>query len=76
MPAPSTYVHTPDFSAVRPTVAATSRDVIVVDPGFEHRWAAWQARGRAHEAAFRRKAVMVAPALTVVGLAIYYLLTR
>ena len=37
-----------------------------VDQGFEERWAAWQARGVAHDRAMRRKLFVVA-AIVVLG---------
>ena len=44
-----------------------------VTPGFEARWAAWQARGAAHDRAFRRRLAIVAP-LVAVGAAVLYVL--
>jgi len=40
--------------------------------GFEERWAAWQARGAAHERAFRRKMTFAAPILIVVAVVLLY----
>jgi hypothetical protein len=39
--------------------------VPVVDRGFDDRWAAWQARGAAHDRATRRKLWIVAAILTL-----------
>lgn len=42
------------------------------DAAFEVRWAAWQARGRTHERAVRRRFLMAVP-VVVVAAAIVYL---
>jgi hypothetical protein len=45
--------------------------------GFEERWAAWQAKGAAHERAVRRKAAFAAPiVLLVVAIIVYALVGR
>ena len=41
-----------------------------VDPGFEERWAAWQARGDANDRATRRKLFIVA-AVVAFGTAVW-----
>ena len=41
---------------------------------FEQRWAAWQAKGAAHDRAVRRKVAVVAPILIVVAAVISYVL--
>lgn len=44
---------------------------------FDERWAAWQAKGAAHERAVRRKIAVAAPILiAVAAVAIYVLLGR
>jgi hypothetical protein len=43
---------------------------------FEERWAAWQAKGAAHDRAVRRRMVIVAPILLVLVVVIYALLGR
>jgi hypothetical protein len=43
---------------------------------FEQRWAAWQAKGSAHDRAFRRKMAVAAPILIVAAIIIYALLGR
>ena len=43
---------------------------------FDERWAAWQAKGAAHEQAVRRKMAVVAPILLVAALVAYALLGR
>jgi hypothetical protein len=46
------------------------------DPDFDARWAAWLARGAAHERAVRRRLVIIVPAALVVAVVVYALLTR
>jgi small-conductance mechanosensitive channel len=41
---------------------------------FEERWAAWQAKGAAHDRAVRRKMAIAAPILIVVAAVVIYLL--
>jgi hypothetical protein len=41
---------------------------------FDQRWAAWQARGAAHDRAVRRKMAIAAPILIVVAAAVIYAL--
>jgi len=41
---------------------------------FEQRWAAWQARGAAHDRAVRRKMTIAAPILILVAAAVAYAL--
>jgi hypothetical protein len=43
---------------------------------FDERWAAWQAKGAAHDRAVRRKMTIAAPILIVVAGVIYALLGR
>ena len=45
-------------------------------PTFEERWAAWQARGAAHDRAVRRRVTIAAPVLAVVAAILYALLLR
>lgn len=37
------------------------------NPSFEERWAAWQARGAAHELAVRRRLTIIIPIVAVVA---------
>jgi hypothetical protein len=46
------------------------------DPDFDARWAAWMARGAAHDRAVRRRLVGVVPAAIAVGVIVYALLAR
>jgi hypothetical protein len=43
---------------------------------FEDRWAAWEAKGAAHDRAVRRKMTIAAPVLIVVAVLIYALVGR
>ena len=43
---------------------------------FEQKWAAWQARGAAHDRALRRKIAVSAPFLIIAAVIIYALLGR
>jgi hypothetical protein len=44
-----------------------SHEPIVVDEGFQERWAAWQARGVAHDRATRRKLFVLTAILVLSG---------
>ena len=47
--------------------------ITVPEPAsFEQRWAAWQAKGAAHDRAVRRKMAVAAPTLIVVAAVILY----
>ena len=46
------------------------------DPDLDARWAAWQARGAARDAAFRRRLSIVVPAAIVFTIIVYALLVR
>jgi small-conductance mechanosensitive channel len=41
---------------------------------FDERWAAWQAKGAAHDRAVRRKMAVAAPVLIVVAAVVIYVL--
>ena len=41
---------------------------------FDERWAAWQAKGAAHDRAVRRKMAVAAPILIVVAAVVIYML--
>ena len=52
----------------RPTVTGRSAGPAVVrDTEFDIRWAAWVARGRAHEERVRRRFLIWAPVIAVAG---------
>jgi len=46
------------------------------DPDFDARWAAWLARGAAHDRAVRRRLVVIVPAAFVIAVVVYALFTR
>lgn len=46
------------------------------DPDFDARWAAWLAKGAAHERAVRHRLVIIVPAALVVAMVVYALLAR
>ena len=60
------------------TVAAPAQaplsTAVPAGPSFEQRWAAWQARGAAHDRAVRRKMAVAAPILLAVAAVVFYLL--
>ena len=63
-----------DFStaAARPQAAVSTA---VADAGsFDERWAAWLAKGAAHDRAVRRKMAFAAPILIVVAAVVIYVL--
>lgn len=45
-------------------------------PGFDERWAAWQARGAAHDRTMRRRMMFAAPILAIGAVSLYVLLLR
>jgi hypothetical protein len=47
-----------------------------ITPSFDERWAAWLARGAAHDRAVRRTIAIAAPILAVVVAVLYALLIR
>ena len=59
-----------------PTVAAPppTYPPVTQSTTFDERWAAWQARGAAHERAVRRKVAIAAPILLVVAAVLIYAL--
>jgi small-conductance mechanosensitive channel len=63
-------------AVVAPLGTSTSAPVID-SPTFDERWAAWQAKGAAHDRAVRRKLAIAAPILlVVVAVVLYALLGR
>lgn len=53
-----------------PAVAAESTDT-----AFEHRWAAWMARGRAHDRRVRRRFMRTTIVIAAIGVAAYAFLS-
>lgn len=56
-----------------PVVTTTAPDA---GASFEERWAAWQARGAAHDRAVRRKVAIAIPVVAVAAAILYALLLR
>ena len=64
--AASASTHAPSTHDASSPAAAT--------PSTEERWAAWQARGAAHDRAMRRRLTFAAPIVSVVAVVLYVLL--
>jgi hypothetical protein len=64
-------VLTQDISTPRPAIVPEA-----VTTSFDERWAAWLARGAAHDRAVRRKIAIAAPILAVMVAVLYVLLIR
>jgi small-conductance mechanosensitive channel len=58
---------------VAPSAAALS-PAVPAAASFEEKWAAWQAKGVAHDRAVRRKMTVAAPILIVVAAVVMYML--
>jgi small-conductance mechanosensitive channel len=58
--------------AASPQVAVSA--AVPVAASFDERWAAWQAKGAAHDSAVRRKLAAAAPILIVVAAVVIYML--
>ena len=69
---------TTELAAVAAQPKAASPHIIAESPDFDERWAAWQAKGAAHERAFRRKMAVVIPILvaSAAALILYALVGR
>lgn len=57
---------------VPPSAAIASEPI---QTSFDERWAAWQARGKAHDRLVRRKIAIVAPVVALLGVAVLYSLS-
>ena len=57
---------------VRPQAAISM--AVAEAASFDERWAAWQAKGAAHERAVRRKMTVAAPILIAVAAVVFYVL--
>jgi hypothetical protein len=55
---------------------ATASTPIGESASFDERWAAWQARGAAHDRAVRRKLALAAPIIVVIAVIVYALVGR
>ena len=53
---------------------AETPNLPTASPAFDERWAAWQAKGAAHDRAVRRKMAVAAPILIVVAAVVFYAL--
>jgi len=62
-------------TVVAPPATPTSTPVME-SPTFDERWAAWQAKGAAHDRALRRKMAIGAPILLVVVVVVMYAFGR
>ena len=60
-------------TVVAPSQGATST-AVTESASFDQRWAAWQAKGAAHDRAVRRKMAVTAPILTLVAAGVMYAL--
>ena len=68
--------HSESSSASPPTTGGHPAEPARPDAAFDARWAAWHARGVAHERAGRRKFLMPAPVLAIAAAIVYALLRR
>jgi hypothetical protein len=66
-------IATPTVVAPPATPTATP---VTESATFDERWAAWQAKGAAHDRAVRRRMAIAAPILFVVAVVMYALLGR
>lgn len=57
-------------------IAATASPLMAVDPHFEARWSAWQARGAAQDAEIQRRLRLAAPLLAILTAAAAHFLNR
>ncbi|HET9362874.1 MAG TPA: hypothetical protein VFO58_24155 [Vicinamibacterales bacterium] len=66
------------MSIALPTVVSSPRaavsTAVLEAASVDERWAAWQAKGAAHDRAFRRKIAVAAPILIVVAAVVMYVL--
>jgi hypothetical protein len=66
-----------DLAAVATPAKGAASTAAAESAGFDERWAAWQARGAAHDRAVRRKVAFAAPiAILLAAVVIYALLGR
>ena len=66
MPIDVSTVAVPSQAALSTAVSETA--------SFDERWAAWQAKGAAHDRALRRKVAVAAPILIVIAAIVSYVL--
>jgi hypothetical protein len=65
-------VELPPVAALQPSQPTTVRAEEATS--FDERWAAWQAKGAAHDRAVRRKLAIAAPILLIVAAVVFYAL--
>lgn len=63
---------TTELAAVTAQPKAATVNAMGESPGFDERWAAWQARSAAHDRAFRQKMAVAAPILIAVAAVVIY----
>jgi len=63
-----------DSIAVATSVKVVASTAIGEPDGFDERWAAWQARGAAHDRAFRRKLAFATPIVILVAAVLLFAL--
>jgi hypothetical protein len=63
-------------SAVVAPPAISAFTAVTESSTFDERWAAWQARGAAHERAVRRRMAIAAPVVLVIVAVVYAFLGR
>ena len=68
--------HNESSSASPQTTGGYSAEPARLDADFDARWAAWHARGVAHERAVRRKFLILVPVLSIAAAIVYALLRR
>ena len=61
-----------DLVAVATAPRAATPIAAAESPGFEERWAAWQAKGAAHDRAFRRKMAIATPIVLLIAAVVMY----
>ena len=63
---------TTDLVAVATTPRAATPIAVAESPGFDERWAAWQAKGAAHDRAFQRKMAIATPIVLLAAAVVMY----
>jgi hypothetical protein len=63
-----------DLQAIAAPPSTNTSTAAGDSPGFAERWAAWQAKGAAHDRAVRRKMALAAPIRLLVAAVVMYAL--
>jgi hypothetical protein len=66
-------IHLPTAAASPPAVVSTTKPETA---SFDERWAAWLAKGAAHDRSVRRRMAVAAPILLAVAAGVIYVLGR